>query len=87
MGDFFLGKPGRLVGIPAKAKALFGKLQECWAWVLILVGGFGPLMEGTLAKAGLVSGRDLTAGVLSLVSVWCVLLSQGECWSEIETQA
>ena len=76
-----------LVGTPAKANALFGRLQECWTWVLMLVGGFGPLMEGILAKVGLVPGRDLAAGVLSLVFVWRVLLSQGECWSEMRVQA
>ncbi|EEG26072.1 hypothetical protein CORMATOL_02389 [Corynebacterium matruchotii ATCC 33806] len=27
------------------------------------------------------------ACLLSLVSIWCLLFAQGECWPEIETQA
>ena len=27
------------------------------------------------------------AYLLSLVSIWCLLFAQGECWPEIETQA
>ena len=37
--------------------------------------------------SGREAGRVLAAHLLSLVSVWRVLLAQGECWSEIETQA
>lgn len=61
------------------------------AWVLILVGvlpgAYGLAGCGILAKASLVPGRDLAACVLSLVFVWCVLLSQGECWPEMRVQA
>lgn len=32
-------------------------------------------------------GLDLAACLLSLVSVWPVLLVQEKCWPEIETQA
>ena len=61
------------------------------AWFL-RVGGLNlPVGCGTQAKAkpeldqGF--GRALAACVLSLVSVWCALLAQGECWPEIETRA
>ena len=61
------------------------------AWILHPTGRIRPSTDGTPANAKLMSGREagrvLAAHLLSLVSVWRVLLAQGECWSEIETQA
>ena len=42
---------------------------------------------GILVKASLVSGRDLAAYLLSLVSIWRTLLSQGEYWFKTRVQA
>ena len=58
-----------------------------WFVVGVFPGAYGLAGCGILAKASLVPGRDLAAYLLSLVSVWCALLAQGECWSEIETRA
>ena len=82
MGDFFLGKLEQLNGTPAKAKALFGGLEVSQAWVLVCGGCvswvYGLAGCGILVKASLVSGRDLAAYLLSLVSIWRTLLSQGD---------
>ena len=52
------------------------------AWVLVCGGCvswvYGLAGCGILVKASLVSGRDLAAYLLSLVSIWRTLLSQGD---------
>ena len=58
-----------------------------WFVVGVFPGAYGLAGCGILAKASLVPGRDLAAYLLSLVSVYRPLFSQGECWSETETQA
>ena len=89
-----LGFPGRKLpetGTPAKAKALFGGLEVSQAGVLVCGGcvswAYGLAGCGILVKASLVSGRDLAAYLLSLVSIWRTLLSQGEYWFKTRVQA
>ena len=86
-GRFFLDKLEQPNGTPAKANALLGGLQECWAWSLCLGVWIHLLGAELKLKRSWCWVGALAACLLSLVSIWCLLFAQGECWPEIETQA